>query len=125
MHCKSLIVTLLSAGSLMGLAGCGTVSTGGQFQNTVYDTHRRVSTLDTTVSQLNTTANSLQARVDASEQEMKKLQSISEENQAKLSQIEKKLDTLRDTLYRSMGLSPVPSKGVSEVTVDQIGRAHV
>lgn len=122
MYLKSFIVTSVSSALLLVLAGCAGVGTGGQFQNTVYDTHRRVANLDTTlgssVNRLSQTSAELLARVETSDQEMKRLQGLTEENQVKLMQIEKKLDSLRDAVYRSMGMSRPPGTGISEVTVD-------
>lgn len=100
--------------------GCATGG-GNQFQNTVYDTHRRVvnldKNLDGSINKLNQTAAELVARTDASDQQIKSLQSVMEENQVKLAQLEQKLDRLVSKLYGDAGRSVAPSRG-NEVGVN-------
>lgn len=131
MSVKYLSVSLLLVGVML-TAGCGTMGGGSQLQNAVYDTHRRVSNLDKnlegSISKLNENAVELGARMDANDQQLKSLQGVVEENTVKLSGIEKKLDALRDSLYRYFRLSQAPaSSGApgtsrpSEVNVDDQG----
>ena len=80
--------SLVAAGGLVLLAaGCATTG-GDQMANSVYATHRIVQKLDTDMSarvdKLNQTAADLSAKVDASDQATRQLQSMMEENQAKL-----------------------------------------
>jgi len=100
-----LVLTLLIA-----VAGCAT--SGSQFENTVYDTHRRVVNLDDnlegTVTKLNETSAELLARVNESDQQNRALQSVIEENQMKLDSLKKELDELRTVLYRKFNLSLSP-----------------
>jgi len=89
--------------------GCGTMSGGGQMENTVYDTHRRVVNLDKnlggSVTKLNQTAAELSARVDASDQQVRALQGLIEESQYRVASVERKLDALTSTLYRHFQLT--------------------
>ena len=91
----------------------GCASAGGssdQLRSTVYATHRMVQDLNQnlsgTVTQLTSTTAELVARLGASNQEMRELMSIAQENQYKLEQLQYSLDTLTATLYRHLNLSP-------------------
>ena len=123
MSARHLIVPFVLAG--LALAGCGTLGGSSQVENAVYDTHRRVANLDKnlegSVSKLNENVAGLLARVDQSDQQVKALQSTVEENTVKLNGVEKKLDSLTNTLYRMFRLSQTPSLpggGTSPVTPD-------
>ena len=89
--------------------GCGTMGGGGQLENTVYDTHRRVVGLEKnlggSVTKLNQTAAELSASVDASDQQVRTLQGLIEENQYRVAAVERKLDALTATLYRHFKLT--------------------
>jgi len=105
-----------------GLAGCFGGGGGNQFQNTVYDTYRRVANLDknlqSSVTQLNETTATLLTRVDESDQQLRNVQGVLEENQAKLSSLERKLDSLTNIIYREQGrtlLPPAPAAGMPPV----------
>ena len=95
-----------------GLAGCFGGGGGNQFENTVYDTYRRVANLDknlqSSVTQLNETTATLLTRVDESDQQLRNVQGVLEENQAKLVSLEKKLDSLTNIIYREQGRSLLP-----------------
>lgn len=111
LHSLSISVTLC-----LLLAGC--VTTGGgqdQVTNTIYQTHRIVSRMDQGISgsvdQLNITAADLSERVNQSNQDTRRLQSMVEENQMKLAQVESKLDGLTRTLYQYLGLTTAPPAG--------------
>lgn len=96
-------------------AGCATTG-GDQMANSVYATHRIVQKLDTDLSgrieKLNQTAADLSAKVDASDQATRQLQSMMEENQAKLNALQKNLDRLSQAVYRQFGLTPGTGSGV-------------
>ncbi len=105
-------------------AGCGTMGGGSQLQNAVYDTHRRVSNLDKnlggSIEKLNENTVELGARMDANDQQLKALQGVVEENTHRLEGLEKKLDGLRESLYRYFRLSTSaapPPAGVPNETV--------
>ena len=91
----------------------GCASAGGssdQLRSTVYATHRMVQDLNQnlsgTVTQLSSTTAELVARLGASDQEMRELMSVAQENQYKLERLQYSLDTLTATLYRHLNLSP-------------------
>lgn len=107
------LVSVMLVAALSALAGCSTMGGGSQLQNTVYDTHRRVVTLDksvqTSVTSLNQTTAELSARVDNTDQQMRSVQSLLEENQVRLTQLQKRFDDLANVLYREKGVTPPPS----------------
>jgi len=96
----------------IGLAGCFGAGGGNQFQNTVYDTYRRVANLDknlqSSVTQLNETTATLLTRVDESDQLLRNVQGVLEENQARLISLERKLDSLTNIIYREQGRTLLP-----------------
>lgn len=85
--------------------------------NSVYATHRIVKSLETDLSgrvdQLNQTAADLSAKVDASDQSVRQLMTMMEENQARLTALQKNLDRLSQVVYRQYGLSPGTAGGVT------------
>jgi len=134
MHSKPLIV-FLAVIVLALAAGCSSMGGGKQLQNAVYDTHRRVSNLDKSlegsVTKLSENAADLVARVDATDQQLKSLQSTVEENTMKLNGLEKKLDSLRSSLfnYFKLSQSPAPATsptpGASEIGTDTVQDVRV
>lgn len=104
----------------------GCMTAGGQSKDqttaTIFDTHRRVVKLDTNldgaITKLNETTAELIARVNANDQEIRRLGSLVEENQYKLTNIEQMLGELRETVYRQWNISlgsssySAPSQGV-------------
>ncbi len=118
------LVSVMLVAVLSALAGCSTMGGGSQLQNTVYDTHRRVVTLDksvqTSVTNLNQTNAELSARVDNTDQQLRSVQSLLEENQVRLTQLHKRFDDLANVLYREKGVTPPPSSqpGASGVRSD-------
>ncbi len=89
-------------------AGCE--STGGsQMQTTVYDTNRRMVKLDreleSSVARLNETTATLLARVDESDQQTRTLRGMIEENQVKLDNLSRDLNSMKTTLYRHWNLT--------------------
>lgn len=91
-------------------SGCATAGApaggSGQLQNTVYQTHRMVQELSGSVTTLTQTTAEISARMDSSEQEVRRLVSIAEENQRKLEGLQFTLDQLTATLYQQFNLSP-------------------
>lgn len=117
----------LAVAAMLLTSGCA--SAGGsssQLQSTVYSTHRMVQELSQnlsgTVTQLSTTTAELVARIGASDQEMRELLSVAQENQYKLERLQYSLDTLTATLYRHLNLSP-PESSVPPAPSRPIGRA--
>ncbi|HEO71640.1 MAG TPA: hypothetical protein ENN80_10285, partial [Candidatus Hydrogenedentes bacterium] len=86
------------AGVAVVMSGCSTTGGGSQLENTVYDTHRRMVKLDTglegSVTKLNETTAELIARVNQSDQQVRTLQGIAEENQVKIDRLQQTLDNL-------------------------------
>ncbi len=104
-------VALLSS----GCATAGGSPTGSsQLQNTVYETHRMVQNLEQnlsgSVSNLTQTTAAIAARLDSSDQEIRRLVSMAEENQRKLDGLQFTLDQLTTTLYQQLNLSPPPTR---------------
>lgn len=98
-------------------AGCGTMS-GGQKSNAIYDTQRRAAGLEKSVEKMNQNTADLIARLDATDQQLKSLQSQVEESVAKSGQVEKKLDTLTNSLsryFRSSATLPPTAVGGGEI----------
>lgn len=107
-------------------SGCASAgSSSSQLQSTVYATHRMVQDLNQnlsgTVAQLSSTTAELVARLGASNQEMRELMSVAQENQYKLEQLQYSLDSLMATLYRHLNLSP-PEPRVLPAPSTPIGR---
>jgi peptidoglycan hydrolase CwlO-like protein len=73
---------------------CGTTG-GKQVETVIYDMHRRVTKLDKGFDGINTTFADLSVKLENNEQTMKSLQSVIEENQVKINQIEKELSELK------------------------------
>lgn len=101
----------LAMAAILATSGCA--SAGGsssQLQSTVYATHRLVQdlseNLSTTVEQLSGTSAELVARLGSTDQQIRELVSLAQENQYKLEQLQHGLDTLTATLYRHLNLSP-------------------
>lgn len=101
----------LAMAAVLATSGCA--SAGGstiQLQSTVSATHRMVQDLSEnlsgTLDQLNGTSAELVARLGTTDQQMRELISVAQENQYKLEQLQHSLDTLTATLYRHLNLSP-------------------
>lgn len=100
---------------MVGMQGCATAGSS-QLESTVYDTHRRVVSLDTslesTVTKLNETTAQLVARVNDSDQETRRLKTVVEENRVILERLDKNLGDLTSVIYRQYNLTP-PRSGSS------------
>lgn len=92
------------------MAGCTTTSP--QMNQTVYDIHRRMvrldKNLDDSVTKLNETTAELVARVNSSDTQARRLQSLAEENQVKLDRLARELATFKATAYRQWGMTVSP-----------------
>jgi len=95
----------------VAISGCATG--GSQTQATITDIHRRVTKLDkdmdTTMGKLNETTAELNARVETTDQETRRLRSMSEENQIRLESIERSLNELKTQAYRAWNLTSAPT----------------
>ena len=111
---------------LVVAAGCETLGGQSQFERAIYSTHNAVQKLDkdlgASVAKLNETTAELNARIEASDVQMRSMQSRAEENQVKLTVLQTKLDQLTATLYQHLNLAPpdaakkssaAPAMGVS------------
>ena len=92
-------------------SGCASAGpSNDQLRSTVFATHRIVQDLNEnltgSVSRLSGTTAELAARIDSSDQQTRELMSVAQENQFKLEQLQRSLDTLTATLYRHLNLSP-------------------
>lgn len=96
------------------LTGCATTG-GNQLSNTVNATYKTVRQLDAslgdTVQQLNTTAADLNQKVNDSDQELRRLQGLVQENQQRLRQMQAKIDRLESNLARVHGWTSAPPAG--------------
>lgn len=105
----ALSVTMLTSGCATagGVTGGGS---SGNVNNTVYQTHRMVQNIEQnltgSVSTLTRTTAEIAARIDANEQETRRLVSLAQENQRKLDTLQATLDDLVVTMYRELNLSP-------------------
>ncbi len=96
--------------------GCATSgSSGDQVANSVYATHRIVKNLESDlaprVTQLNETAAELTAKVEASETTTRQLQTMVEENQARLDALQRTIDRLASVIYQDLGRSGTVRSG--------------
>jgi len=107
-------ITRVGGACLVGLmvlaAGCTTMSGGGQIDRAVFSTHRTVQKLDRdltgSVAKLNQTAAELDARVEASDTQMRRIQGMVEETQFKLDVLEARLEDLTTTICTALNLTP-------------------
>lgn len=108
MYSISKWAVLMSLAVLLTAAGCGTTG-GSSTQTIIHDTHARMVKLDkelgTSVSQLNESSATLNARIDASDEQTRALRGLLEENQVKLDALSRELADMKTTLYRHWNLS--------------------
>ena len=97
----------LSGALVLVLAGCAT--TGGQTEQTIFDTHRRVVKLDNelsgTVTKLNETTAELSARVAATDEATRRIQALLEENQTRLEALERQVTRIMNSMFEDQGLT--------------------
>ncbi|HOK90635.1 MAG TPA: tetratricopeptide repeat protein [Candidatus Hydrogenedentes bacterium] len=108
----------------VALTGCNT--TGGQLETTIYDMHKRVVKLDKdlgdSITKLNETAATLNARVDEMDQQTRQLGLQIENNQKRLDDLSKDLARFRSDVYRHLGITtsmPGAVGGTPNVSVGQ------
>lgn len=98
---------------LLLLAGGCTTAAGGGPGSPDYSTYRMVQDMDAnmrgSLDQLNRTTSELSLRMEESERSLRELRSIAEENQYKIDQLQRSLDSLTTTLYRHFNLTPPPT----------------
>lgn len=108
MHSISKWAVLMSLAVLLVAAGCGTTG-GSSTQTIIHDTHARMVKLDkelgASVSQLNESSATLNARIDASDEQTRAVRGLLEENQVKLDALSRELADMKTTLYRHWNLS--------------------
>lgn len=102
---------LWCVGSILVFPGCASAGpSSDDLRSTVFATHRIVQNLDTslsgTVSKLSDTTASLTTRLDSTDQELRQLSGMAQENQRKIDRLQASVDSLTATLYRHFNLSP-------------------
>jgi len=118
MRMPNSLQTACCALTVVVLAGCGTTSGGGrnQMESTVYDTHRRVVKLDSslgdTLTKLNETTAELIQRVNESDETSRRLVGLVEENQVKIDRLQKDMTDLKTAVFRQYNLT-MPGSGAS------------
>lgn len=125
---KSLRTWAVLGGMAALLVASGCETTGGQTQTTIYDIHQRMVKLDkelgTSITQLNEGTATLNARLDASDEQTRTLRGMLEENQAKLENLSRELADMKSTLYRHWNLSTAggpKSATAGAVTIESPG----
>jgi len=102
-------------GGVLAFPGCASAGpSGDDLRSTVFATHRIVQNLDAnlagTVSKLSDTTASLTTRLDTTDQELRQLSSMAQDNQRKIDRLQASMDSLTATLYRHFNLSaPQPA----------------
>ena len=113
------------------LAGCVTAA-NDPVADSVYTTHRIVRNIERDlaprVSQLNETSADLLARVEESDTQVRRLQTVVEENQVKLDSLQARLDEIAQVLYRYLNVAPPSGSFVSPSIaggVDVVGEPEI
>ncbi len=119
---------ICAVGGVLVFPGCATAGpSSDDLRSTVFATHRIVQGLEAnlsgTVSKLSETTASLTTRLDATDQELRHLSSIAQENQRKIERLQTSLDSLTATLYRHFNLSPPQPIAAPAATFPSIGAA--
>lgn len=95
--------------AVLFLNGCATGTSGSQVQAAIRDTHKRVVQLDNdmddSLGKLNETTAELNTRVDRNDEQMRLLQSVSEENQVRLEKLDRRLAELQKAAYQQWNLT--------------------
>ena len=97
------------AACILAVSGCATPG-GQQTETTIYDMHRRIVKLDKdlgdSITKLNETAASLNARVEGMDQQTRSLNTTIEDSNAKLNELAKEFNRFKTDYYRLNGLTP-------------------
>jgi tol-pal system protein YbgF len=97
------------AACILAVSGCETMG-GSQTETTIYDMHRRIVKLDKdlgdSITKLNETAASLNARVEGMDQQTRSLNTTIEDSNAKLNELAKEFNRFKADYYRLNGLTP-------------------
>ena len=97
------------AACILAVSGCSTLG-NNQTQTTIYDMHRRIVKLDKdlgdSITKLNETAASLNARVEGMDQQTRSLNTTIEDSNAKLNELAKEFNRFKADYYRVNGLTP-------------------
>lgn len=108
MKIKQTVGSTCAVLALAAIAGCATTGFAGskdQMESTIYDIHRRVVKLDTNLESTIQQLTALVERVNQSDENARRMVSVSEENQMKLDQLQKDVTDLKGQAYRHWGLS--------------------
>jgi tol-pal system protein YbgF len=112
---------VLAFAAMAGCATTGYAGGRGQMESTVYDIHRRVVKLDSNLESTIQQLTALVERVNQSDENARRVYSISEENQVKLDQLQRDVNDLKQQAYRHWGLSAgsnAPRPNSVNVTVE-------
>ncbi len=97
------------AACILAVSGCETMG-GNQTQTTIYDMHRRIVKLDKdlgdSITKLNETSASLNARVEGMDQQTRSLNTTMEDSNAKINELAKDFNRFKADYYRLNGLTP-------------------
>ncbi len=97
------------AACILAVSGCETMG-GNQTQTTIYDMHRRIVKLDKdlgdSITKLNETSASLNARVEGMDQQTRSLNTTIEDSNAKIGELAKEFNKFKADYYRVNGLTP-------------------
>jgi tol-pal system protein YbgF len=114
--------TYLGMGTtILLLSGCVTAGAGSSVavQTTVEQTNRSVQNIEKDVAMLTRTTADISARLNATEQKLLTIQTLTEDNQAGIAQLQTSVDTLTRFLYQQGNMTPptgpmvTPPPGVS------------
>ena len=97
------------AACILAVSGCETMG-GNQTQTTIYDMHRRIVKLDKdlgdSITKLNETSASLNARVEGMDQQTRSLNTTIEDSNAKINELAKEFGRFKADYYRNNGMTP-------------------
>lgn len=109
---KRALVFAVLAACILAVSGCETMG-GNQTQTTIYDMHRRIVKLDKdlgdSITKLNETSASLNARVEGMDQQTRSLNTTIEDSNAKINELAKEFGRFKTDYYRNTGMTPGPS----------------
>lgn len=106
--------SLLTLSIAFMLSGCATAGSGVSsvsIQATVEQTHRTVQTMEQELTNVSHSTADIAVRMDASEQQMRTLITLSEDNRQSIAQLQASMDDLMRVLYQREGLTP-PSNNI-------------